>query len=55
MASLVNGCTAWSFARRAPFQPVFPARNELEKPEAPVADEDLCETFTLDEISAVDG
>jgi hypothetical protein len=34
---------------------MLPARNELEEPETPVADEEVHETTSIDEIAVVDG
>ena len=43
-----------SVAAGSLLKPVFPARKELEEPEAPVADEAVRETFAVHEIPIVD-
>jgi hypothetical protein len=44
-----------SIATGSLLEPVFPTRKELEKPEAPVADEAVHGTLAVHEIAIVDG
>lgn len=49
------GVSSWSIATGSLLEPVFPARKELEEPQAPVANEAVHGTFAVYEISIVDG
>lgn len=43
-----------SIATGSLLEPMFPARNKLEEPEAPGADEAVHETFAVDKIAIAD-